>query len=160
MGLLNKCWLRFDRIAWPDDVDWIEWLGPKDGHFSQWVSLANAAGLPVLLAFHAGQAGREIEALSDAALQAEAHDALKAMFGSAFPAPVASQTTRWAQDPLALGSYSFNAVGVTAKTRKALAGSDWEGRLIFAGEAASPRHFGTAHGAVLSGRAAADALLN
>lgn len=159
MGLLNKCWLRFDRIAWPEDVDWIEWLGPEDGHFAQWVSLAHVAGLPVLMAFHAGQAAREREAQSDAALQEEAHGALKAMFGNAFPVPVASQTTRWAQDPLALGAYSFNAVGVSAKTRKALAGSDWEGRLVFAGEAASPRHFGTAHGAVLSGRAAAATVL-
>ncbi len=31
MGLLNKCWLRFDRVAWPGNVDWIEWVGPKTG---------------------------------------------------------------------------------------------------------------------------------
>lgn len=33
MGLLNKCWLRFDRIRWPDDLDWIGWLGPQAGHW-------------------------------------------------------------------------------------------------------------------------------
>lgn len=155
MGLLNKCWLRFEQIAWPDDVDWIEWVGPQVGHWAQWVSLARTAGQPVLLAFHAGQHAREKETLSDAAMAAEAHESLKAMFGTGFPAPVAVQVTRWSQDPFSKGAYSFNATGSGPKVRKALAGADWAGRLVFAGEACEARHFGTAHGAVLSGRAAA-----
>jgi monoamine oxidase len=155
MGLLNKCWLRFDRIAWPNDVDWIEWLGPKDGIWSQWVSLAQATGAPVLLAFHAGDQARQMETLSDAEMIAEAHAALKTMFGRDFPAPVAAQITRWAQDPFTQGAYSFNATGTTPDTREALAGADWAGRLIFAGEACDPDYWGTAHGALLSGRAAA-----
>jgi monoamine oxidase len=155
MGLLNKCWLRFDRVAWPDDVDWIEWLGPEDGVWAQWVSLAQGAGLPVLLGFHAGEAARRLEQRDNATIIASAHDALKAMFGSSFPAPRAAQISRWSRDPFALGAYSFNAVGVTPQTRRDLAGAEWDGRLVFAGEAASAHYFGTAHGAVLSGRAAA-----
>lgn len=159
MGLLNKCWLRFDRVAWPGDVDWIGWVGPEDGHFAEWISLAKPTGAPVLCAFHAGDQAREREGLSDAAMQADAHVALQAMFGTRFPAPIASQTTRWAKDPFSLGAYSFNAVGVTPATRKALAGDDWDGRLLFAGEATSAKYFGTTHGAVLSGRAAAKLIL-
>jgi monoamine oxidase len=159
MGLLNKCWLRFDRIAWDDTVDWIEWLGPRDGHWSQWVSLARVARAPVLLAFHAGTQARQMEGLDDAAMQAEAHGALKAMFGSAFPAPIAAQVTRWSQDPFARGAYSFHATGTSPATRRALAGADWDGRLVFAGEAAEPRYAGTAHGACLSGRTAARTIL-
>jgi monoamine oxidase len=155
MGLLNKCWLRFDRITWPSDVDWIEWLGPKDGIWSQWVSLAQATGAPVLLAFHAGDQARQMERLSDNEMVAEAHVALKAMFGRDFPAPIAAQITRWAQDPFTQGAYSFNATGTTPETRTALAGADWGGRLIFAGEACEPDYWGTAHGALLSGRTAA-----
>lgn len=155
MGLLNKCWLRFDRTAWPSDVDWIEWIGPKDGIWSQWVSLAQAAQAPILLAFHAGDQAREMEKLSDAEMVAAAHEALKSMFGPDFPAPKDAQISRWSQDPFAKGSYSFNATGTTPDTRPALAGTDWDGRLVFAGEASHPDHWGTAHGAVLSGRAAA-----
>lgn len=80
------------------------------------------------------------------------------MFGSSFPAPRAVQISRWPRDPLSLGAYSFNAVGVIPQTRRDLAGDDWNGRLVFAGEATSAHHFGTAHGAVLSGRAAAAAI--
>lgn len=154
-GLLNKCWLRFDRVRWPDDVDWIGWLGPQPGHWGEWVSLARAIRAPVLLGFNAADAAEEIETLSDRDTVAAAHDALRAMFGTRFPAPVAAQITRWRRDRHALGSYSFNATGTGPETRRALAGADWEGRIWFAGEAASPNHFGTAHGAVLSGRAAA-----
>ena len=155
MGLLNKCLLRFDRVAWPDDVDWIEWVGPQDGMWSQWLSYAQATGAPVLLAFHAAHQARALEGLSDTETADAAHAALKAMFGADFPAPVAVQVTRWSQDPFSRGSYSFNATGTTPGTRGALAGADWDGRLIFAGEACAPAYWGTAHGAVLSGRSAA-----
>ena len=159
MGLLNKTWLQFDRIAWPDDVDWFEWLSPRPGYWSQWVSLARTVKAPVLLGFNAGNEAANVERLDDRQTVAEATQALKDMFGSAFPAPVASQITRWSMDPWARGSYSFNAVGVTDKTRKALAGRDWDGALWFAGEACSSDHYGTAHGAVLSGRAVAKSML-
>jgi len=158
MGLLNKCWLRFDRVAWPEDVDWIEWVGPEDGIWSQWLSLARAMDAPVLLAFHGGDQARAMETLSDAEMIASAHAALRAMFGPDFPAPIDAQITRWSQDPFTRGSYSFNAVGCTPDTRGALAGADWDGRLVFAGEACEPDHWGTAHGAVLSGRSAAMAV--
>jgi monoamine oxidase len=158
MGLLNKVWLRFDRVAWPEDVDWIEWLGPEPGLWAQWVSLAQRLRAPVLLGFNAAETAREVETLDDRATVDAATQALRAMFGSAFPAPVAAQMTRWGQDPWALGSYSFNAVGTTPGMRSALQGADWDGALWFAGEACAEGYFGTAHGAVLSGRAVAERL--
>lgn len=159
MGTLAKTWLRFDRISWPEDVDWIEWLGPKSGHWAQWLSLGRAVKAPVLLAFHAGAAGRAIEALPEQEVMSAAHQALRAMFGNSFPAPRAVQVSQWSRDPLSRGAYSFNAIGCSDATRRSLAGSDWGGRLHFAGEAAIAGYFGTAHGAVLSGRAAAAAVL-
>ena len=160
MGLLNKCWLRFDRVAWPDDVDWIGWLGPRPGYWGEWVSLARGLGAPVLLGFNAADAAAEVEGLSDRDTIAAAHDALRAMFGTRFPAPIAAQVTRWGQAPFSLGSYSFNAVGTGPDSRRALAGVEWDGALWFAGEATSPDYFGTAHGAVLSGQSVARALLD
>ena len=160
MGLLNKCWLRFDRVAWPDDVDWLGWMGPKPGFWAEWVSLAPSLKAPVLLGFNAADQAAAVEGLDDRATAAAATDALRAMFGNRFPAPIAAQVTRWGQDRFALGSYSFNAVGSSGKDRRALAGADWDGALWFAGEAASEDHFGTTHGAVLSGRAVAAAMLD
>lgn len=159
MGVLNKCWLRFDRIHWPTDVDWIGWLGPRAGYWAEWVSLARTLGAPVLLGFNAADQATEVEQMTDRDTIAAAHDALRAMFGTRFPAPVAAQITRWGQDPFAYGSYSFNAVGTSPATRRALFGADWDEQIWFAGEAASSSYFGTAHGAVLSGQAIADRVL-
>ena len=159
MGLLNKCWLRFDAVAWPDDVDWIEWHGGQPGEWTQWVSLAHRLGAPVLLGFNAADQAAAVEGLEDRATVDAAVAALRGMFGARFPAPVGAQITRWGRDPFAFGSYSFNAVGTSAKTRKELAGADWDGALWFAGEACEPTYFGTAHGAVLSGQATARAIL-
>jgi monoamine oxidase len=159
MGLLNKCWLRFDRIHWPREADWIQWLGPEAGVWAEWLSLARHTDAPVLLGFNAGAQAAAIEALDDRTTVASAMGALRAMFGAGLPDPLAAQVTRWSADPFARGSYSFHAVGTRSKTRRALAGADWKGRLVFAGEACSQDHPATVHGAYLSGRAAARQML-
>lgn len=81
------------------------------------------------------------------------------MLGSAVPAPVGSHVSRWRQDPWALGSYSFLPVGSSSKDRKALYAADWEGRLFLAGEANSADHDATVHGALITGRKAAESIL-
>lgn len=154
MGVLNKCYLRFARAFWPADVDWLEYVPEQAGRWTEWVSFLRAAGAPVLLGFHAGEVGRSIEAESDASIVDDAMQTLRTIFGSDIPQPVDAQVTRWAADPHALGSYSFNAVGSTAAQRRALAAS-LEGRLFFAGEATEADFFATAHGAYLSGMRAA-----
>ena len=73
--------------------------------------------------------------------------------------PVAAVITRWGQDPFAFGSYSYLAPGATPADRAALGAPVGE-RLFFAGEATSLDHPATVHGALLSGRAAADAIAN
>lgn len=156
MGVLNKTWLKFPRITWPDDVDWIDWAGPQPGYWSEWLSLARSMGHPVLAGFNAADQGVAVERWSEHDTLASAHDALKAMFGSAFPAPLAAQITRWKSDPWSRGSYSFNPVGYKPGQRADLFGLDWDGALGFCGEATSEAHFGTVHGAVLTGRALAN----
>lgn len=157
MGLLNKAYLRFDKVFWPKDIDWLEYLSPDTGHWAEWVSLAKI-GAPVLLGFNAADRARELEAWNDQALIADAMQALKAMFGNHIPQPVSTQITRWAQDPFAYGSYSFNAVGSTNNDRAALAKTT-NGRLFWAGEATHSNYPGTVHGAYLSGTRAAKSLL-
>ena len=66
--------------------------------------------------------------------------------------------TRWRADPFARGSYSFMAKGASPADRKALAkpvGKD----LYFAGEATHSGFPATVHGALMSGRDAARAIL-
>jgi len=155
MGVLNKTFLRFERAFWPHDVDWLEHRSQQPGHWTQWVSFQQALGQPVLLGFNAAQRARELEGLSDAQVVESAMQTLRSIFGPRVPRPVAFQITRWASDPFARGSYSFHAVGSTPKMRDRLAES-LQGRVFWAGEATHRQHFGTAHGALLSGLRAAN----
>jgi monoamine oxidase len=64
---------------------------------------------------------------------------------------------RWGADPFARGSYSFALPG-KADERATLA-RPVDDRLFFAGEACSRSDYSTAHGAFLTGVAAADQVL-
>jgi len=158
MGVLNKCYLRFAKPFWPDDLDWLEVIPSRPGEWTEWLSLQRGIGQPVLLGFSAARFGRELEARSDQEIAASAMRTLSAVFGPDLPEPMTVQVTRWASDPFALGSYSFNRVGSGPAQRRLLAAPLAE-RLFFAGEASSAEHFGTAHGAWLSGVRAARELL-
>ena len=154
MGVLNKCYLRFDKAFWPMDVDWLEYIPQQHGEWTEWVSFQRAAQLPVLLGFNAADRGRAIEGWTDTETVDSALQTLRTIYGTAVPQPVDYQITRWASDPFALGSYSFNALGSNPQQRRDLA-KPVDGRLFFAGEATAADHFGTAHGAYLSGLRAA-----
>lgn len=154
MGVLNKCYLRFAEAFWPDDVDWLEYIPTKRGEWTEWVSFTQAAQWPLLLGFNAADQGRAIEAWSDQQIVASAMQTLRTIFGADIPDPIDYQITRWAADPFALGSYSFNPVGTNPRVRKELA-RPLNKKLFFAGEATEQNHFSTAHGAYLSGLRAA-----
>jgi monoamine oxidase len=145
MGVLNKCCLRFARVFWPRSVDWLEYVAPRHGHWTEWVSFARAASAPVLLGLNAAQWEREVEALTDAQTVDSAMQTLRSMFDADIPSPTGHQIIRWAADPFARGAYSFNALGSTPAMRKALA-APWSGQLFFAGEATEQQLFGTANG--------------
>ena len=150
MGILNKCYLRFPFVFWPDEMDWHQYVPREPGRWSLWLSMTRSSGQPILAAFNAAEFGREIEALPDAAIVAGAMETLRTIFGSSIPAPLDSQITRWGSDRHTFGSYSFIPVGGHPGMRDDLAG-DIEGRVFFAGEAASRAYAATVHGAYLSG---------
>jgi monoamine oxidase len=159
MGLLNKCWLRFDRVFWPPEPDMINFFGPKAGLWAEWMNGFPSTGQPLIVGFNGGDVADAVETLDDRATTASAMEALRAMFGTAIPDPVASQISRWRQDRFSHGAYSIIPVGASGKDRGALAGSDWQGRLHFAGEACAPDFPATAHGALITGRKAATDIL-
>ena len=115
-------------------------------------------GRPMIEAYFGGQQAAELEAGGDAAFFDFAVRELAARLGSAFAkrvTPIAIH--RWGADPLARGSYSYALPGKAA-CRQVLAAPVDE-RLFFAGEACSTHDFSTAHGALLTGIAAAEQAL-
>ncbi len=155
MGCLNKLYLRFDHVFWPEDVEGFLYRSPVPGQWSLWLNQAFYTGQPILLAFNAGGFGREIERRLDADVVDEAMAVVRMMMGSQAPDPIAHQITRWNSDPFSRGSYSFIAPGVTTGTIQTLA-RPVNNRLFFAGEATATDFPSTVHGAYLSGRRVAE----
>lgn len=158
-GLLQKVFLLFDDAAsLPKELVLRLRRQAADGAWSEWCNLTGFLGRPVLMAMNAASAARKAEAMTDSELAASACSALREVPGVALPRPRAVLATRWGEDPFALGSYSFAAVGSGPDDRLALAEPLREG-IYFAGEATSLRYPATAHGALLSGREAARQIL-
>jgi monoamine oxidase len=113
---------------------------------------------PAIYCFFGGRWAAALEREGQAGMFSFAAGELARLFGNDIRrqiAPLAS--TAWLQDPWARGSYSYALPG-HADDRAVLA-APVDDRLFFAGEACSPNFFSTAHGAYMSGLAAADAAL-
>lgn len=154
MGVLNKLFLRFPKCFWPADRDWLEYMDEQSPHWAEWFNSFKYTNAPILVGFDVGADGQSLEHLSDQEIVATAMNVLHRMFGSTIPAPAAWRTMRWASDPFSFGSYSHTPPGASGLDYDVLA-QPIGGRLFFAGEATHRSHYGTVHGAFLSGARAA-----
>jgi len=116
-------------------------------------------GSGVIFATVTGDFAKRIEAMTDAQVQAEMMEILRAMFPNvAIPEPTAFLFPRWYSDPLYRGSYSNWTPSVIPQHLINLGVS--LGRLWFAGEGTSVRYFGYLHGAYFEGEAAASQIVH
>ena len=78
-GLLEKVILRFDRVFWPADADYIG-FARQDGRYIEWLNMAKHLGQPILVGFTAGQPARDLASVDDAAIVQEATDLITRAF--------------------------------------------------------------------------------
>lgn len=149
-GLLEKLYLKFPHLFWDQDIELINWVSEEHGRWNEWLNLAYYTQQPVLLGFNAADYARRIASMEEKDVVADAMEMLQHIYGQGIPQPTGWQLSKWHQDPFALGSYSFNAVGVSRETRMILS-ENIEERIYFAGEATSLDYPATVHGAYLSG---------
>lgn len=114
-------------------------------------------GRPMIEGYFGGSLAAELEAGGERAFFDFAAGELANLLGNRFPRRLEFLALhRWGTDPFARGAYSYALPG-KADCRAALARTV-DNRLLFAGEACSLNDFSTAHGAWLTGLAAADAI--
>jgi monoamine oxidase len=69
-GVLDKLYLKYDRVFWDKNTSWI--ITPDNGlpkgQFNQWLNLSPFLGQPIIMAFNAGDVARSLGTLSDAAI--------------------------------------------------------------------------------------------
>lgn len=115
-------------------------------------------GRPMIECFYAGQCAHELEAGGEKAFFNSAVEELTNHLGSDFARRVKpSLVHSWGQDPYARGSYSYVVPGAAGE--RAVLAAPVDERLFFAGEACSAHDFSTAHGAYLTGVAAAEQVI-
>ena len=159
MGLLDKVYLRFQKVFWAPDIQNFGYVSEPPGRFPYWLNLQQITGESVLLAFNGGGIARELEIRSDEKIVAEAMNALRSIYGDDIPQPIDFRITRWAVDQYSFGAYSAMATGAKPGMRDDLA-EPIDNRIFFAGEATHSGHPATMHGAFLSGEREAQRILS
>jgi monoamine oxidase len=115
-------------------------------------------GRPQIEGYFAGRLAAELEAAGEGAFFDFAATELTGLLGSGFAGRIKPlDLHRWGLDAFARGSYSYALPG-RAHCREALA-TPVDNRIFFAGEACSRHDYSTAHGAYLTGVAAAEAAI-
>ena len=158
MTTMNKLYLQFDRVFWPNEFD--AFVVSGDATYSQYLffNQSHFSDAPILTMMAPAELGKAVEELNTADVSQFAHEKLKRVFGNNLPEPVRHLRTRWGANPYSLGSYSYRSVGTLPSDRKALQ-APIDQRIYFAGEAVHDTMYGTTHGAFLSGRDAATRIL-
>ena len=152
MGLFNKIILRFPRVFWPEEPDFVFVCGNSLCSF--YVNFAAYAGVPMLVGLSGGTAANEIEELSDQAIVTRLRKDFSSVMGTTVPEPTAVFVQRWRSDPFARGSYAYLRVGANGGEPEVLS-RPIAGRVFFAGEALHLHDPGTVHGAYWTGQRAA-----
>ncbi len=183
MGRSCKVFVRFAKPFWPARARMLAFLNTDTPdvfdsgvHFEifwspEATSLAAAAGssegtaAAVLVTAVTGDAAKMVETWDPEQVARAVLAPLEAAFGADTVQGaqfLGIKVTRWGQDPFARGAYSFpsKAGDRDARARGTLAEVVGTSEaLFFAGEATSELHFGTMHGALLSGRRVAHEVL-
>ena len=164
LGAAEKVALLFDRdVFGQPPTTYVDTLDLRDPARKPINFTLNPFGAPMAIgqlggANAAGLVAAGAEAMVDFALAA-----LVDAFGADIRARVkATATTDWVADPLIGGAYSCALPGLAPLRARLSPGSVAQamgGRVLFAGEAVSAHAYSTAHGAHLTGLAAADAVL-
>jgi len=164
-GHYNKCALSFPQNFWNSAADFIGVVGsPICGTNVLFCNVSIIHNLPVIVVIYGGQYAKEVEQLTDDVVVRECMDLLRRICGKrSIPSPIDYTVTRWGKDRWARGSFSYCPVGIDGtKELQSMSEPIFESSfstfpktyhplIMFAGEATSPYHPSTIHGAYLSG---------
>ncbi len=161
MGNLNKVGILFkDNTFRGIDEGWyVACSGPSEKEISSVMSFEiRQKPKNHMIIFFGGQESKELE-LSPEKTFSKIRKMLSQTFGPALEERTTSFIhSSWASDRYSMGSYSFALPGYDKK--RDLLRKPLDNKLFFAGEATSKEHYGTCHGAYLSGVRAAKEIIS
>ena len=174
MGSYKKVFLTFDDIFWSTDAAFIglarsqlekpQLFGETEVGLGNFLNVDNthakSCGEPLLEITLAGGAAqwateRDSDEIKKAVLNF-LDESMSTNDGSNFSSRCTGcDISRWEEDKFSRGAYAGFKLGTLERHAAALATPEWNGRLLFAGDAIISEYEGSVHGALLSGRDAA-----
>ena len=160
MGSMNKIALSFSENFWPAEAHRIGILNTSTDNMIEYIPMTPYTSKPILVGLTRGRHARSIEKLDDNDIEQQALSELKFIFGNNISNRInGSIITRWDSDIFSAGSYSHVSPESSFLDYRILA-EPLGKRIFFAGEATHETYPGTVHGAFLSGKRAAQQILN
>jgi len=173
-GSYKKVFLTFDHIFWPkdppiiglvrnlpiDDIEGCPLLLP--GRYLLLYNLWAPDNIPSIEATLCGDLGKWAFQKSDEIIQQAVIEFIETAMGlsNLFASCKDCRVTRWEEDEFSRGSYSTFQLETLDRHVDALGSSEWNGRLVFAGEATENDHMGSVHAALMSGKRASKTVLD
>lgn len=160
-GVYKKILLTFDRIFWPADETFVGFIrrSSPDGIGKNLMvyNLWAHRDIPCMEAVLFGNAGKWAINQTDETIRNAILEFLEEAMGlnDVKGWCVDCHVTRWEEDPFTRGSYTSFSLGTEEHHVEALQRSEWNGRLIFSGEATTSEYMGSVHAALISGQEAA-----
>jgi monoamine oxidase len=157
-GSVTKIAIKFPEPFWDTGTQYFGMMTEPKGRWNYWLNYRTFSDENILLGLSVGDYAPFADRMSKAAMTEDALDVLRSVWGDKVGVPTAVLTTHWSQDPHFLGAYSYPQAGGLIAQFRAFE-KPVSNRVLFAGEHTEFDHLGTTHGALLSGRRAADAIL-
>lgn len=158
-GQAYRVTFRFPSAFWEQDeqIKQAGFLISREKRFFTWWTTHPVIS-PLLTGWMAGSAAEQFQASERDRIAAEALNSLARILNRKVPQPEAFYFHDWRADPFFRGAYSY--VPVNALPAREALGTPVEDTLFFAGEAVEVQgHSGTVHGAIASGKKAANEIL-
>lgn len=159
-GTMSKLTLEFKQCFWDRDQQFLTFYDSQTGDVYNCMNVQALRGKPHLKLFAGGSVAIQHERDPDAIADRFKH-ILEQIYGAHYCEPTTVSATRWHDDPLSLGSYTYIKPNQTTQDSRVLAEPMTFSNaryLLFAGEATA-RHFATLTGAYNSGSDAAEQLI-
>jgi monoamine oxidase len=158
MGLMNKVFMEFEEKFWDNDKHFHIYLSESKKTFGTCINYDYYSKKPILVALPVTESALWAENSSDESVK----QFYKNIFHKAFPNKNIDFKniikTNWQSDVFSQGSYSYIPIGSTQKDVEALI--EPVDRILFAGEATSPKDYGYVHGAYQTGVREATRIIN
>jgi monoamine oxidase len=169
MGSYKKVFLTFDHIFWPADEAILGMVRKTTetnvddplGNYLLFDNLWARDGIPCIEAVLVGAVGNHFSHKSDDVIRDAVLDFMQDAMGLETDIRelcTDCHATRWEEDPFSRGAYSHLGLGALPRNVVELSRAEWDGRLVFCGEATIEEYEGSVHAALFSGKNAAESL--